>query len=226
MKPPLILVSGLLSDKRVWRHQIEHLEDIATIQVASPTQNRPERMVEEILANAPSKFALAGHSMGGWLCIEIMRTAPFRVEKLCLLNTTANDDTDEKKAKRQEMIARVKNHEFFSIAEELSDLLVENAPVKRDVLQMFLDVGEEAFINQEEAMLCRKPCEPLLSTISCPSLVIHAAKDRNFSLRDHEELAAKIPKGKLAVIDDSGHMSPMEAPQAVTTLLRYWLTYY
>ncbi|MCB1112985.1 MAG: alpha/beta hydrolase, partial [Chlamydiia bacterium] len=133
---------------------------------------------------------------------------------------------DEKKAKRQEMIARVKNHEFISMTEQLSDLLVENPLVKRDVLQMFLDVGEEAFINQEEAMLCRKPCEPLLPAISCPTLIIHAAQDRNFSLSDHEKLAAKIPKSKLAIIEDSGHMSPMEAPQAVTALLRYWLTYY
>lgn len=223
MKTPLVLVSGLLSNEKVWQHQVEHLQDIAQIQIVSPQGNTPEKMVHEVLDKAPPQFALAGHSMGGWLCLEIMRQAPSRVSKLCLLNTTARDDSKEKRAKREEMILRVKNGDFKKVVEEIVNHFVFNAFSKRAVEKMFLEVGEEACIHQEEAMIQRKEVMSILPKISCQTLLIHAAQDQVFSLEEHEELAAKIPHAKLVVVEDSGHMSPMEKPQAVTSHLRSWL---
>ena len=63
------------------------------ISVISAIQDTPQKMIQAILDEAPPKFALAGHSMGGWLCLEIMRVAPSRVSKLCLLNTTKEMDS-------------------------------------------------------------------------------------------------------------------------------------
>jgi len=43
---------------------------------------------------------------------------------------------------------------------------------------------------------------------------------------DHsEEMAAGIPGARLAVIEDCGHLSTMERPQAATALMRQWLLY-
>jgi len=75
MRIPLVLVSGLLSNSSLWQHQMRHLSEIASIQTISPSQNTPEKMIQAILDEAPPIFALAGHSMGGWLCLELMRTA-------------------------------------------------------------------------------------------------------------------------------------------------------
>ena len=85
---------------------------------------------------------------------------------------------------------------------------------------MFLQVGEKAFIAQEEAMMQRGECQSILSAITCPTLVIHSSQDKNFSLEEHQELTSKIQQAKLAIIEDCGHMSPMEMPQAATALLR------
>ncbi len=87
---------------------------------------------------------------------------------------------------------------------------------------MFLEVGKEAFIHQEKAMLARHESQSILPTIQCPVLVIHATQDKNFSQEEHEELAHQIPNAKLAIVEKSGHMSPMEAPQAIADLLRSW----
>lgn len=65
MKIPLVLLPGLLSDKRVWMHQIQHLKDVADVQIISLSQDTPEKMIHSLLEEAPPKFALAGHSMGG-----------------------------------------------------------------------------------------------------------------------------------------------------------------
>lgn len=223
MKTPLVLLSGLLSNQRLWRHQIAHLADIASIQVISSTQNTPEKMVRSILDQAPAKFSLAGHSMGGWLCLEVMRVAPSRVNRLCLLNTTARMDTEDKAKKRHEMIQRVQKGQFPQVAKEIVDHFVFNASVKSEVEKMFLEVGSEAFIHQQQAMLERKECLSLLPSIRCPTWVIHALRDENFSLEEHQELVDQIHNGELRTVEDSGHMSPMEAPQAITALLRAWL---
>lgn len=226
MKTPLVLVSGLLSSDYLWRHQVRCLSEIASIQVALPAQDTPEKMVKGVLEAAPATFALVGHSMGGWLCLEIMRTAPSRVSKLCLINTTARSDSQEKSAKRREMILRAKEGRFEKITEEIADCFVFQSHVRKDVEKMFLECGKNSFIHQEEAMLIREESLSILQTIACPTLVIHAAQDRVFSLEEHEELVAQIPNAKLAIIEDSGHMSPLEMPQAVTALFRFWLSWF
>lgn len=226
MKTPLVLLSGLLSNETLWQHQTQHLSDIASIQVITSSQNTREKMVQAILEEAPPTFALAGHSMGGWLCLEVMRTAPTRVSKLCLLNTTFHDDSEEKKLRRQNMISRAKKGQFQEIVEEIVEHFVFNPQVKNGVRKMFLAVGQEAFIRQEEAMIARSECRSILASITCPTLVIHAAQDRIFSLEEHTGMANSIRNAKLAVVEDCGHMSPLEMPQAITTLLRFWLTYF
>jgi pimeloyl-ACP methyl ester carboxylesterase len=185
MKLPLVLLSGLLSNDTLWRHQIEHLSDIAEVQVISTSQSTPEAMVQEILNKAPKKFALAGHSMGGWLCLEVMKTAPERVTKLCLINTTARMDSSEKRERRLQMI-----HEPFEVVvHQLVNAFTYNKGSKPIVEKMFYEVGREGFIRQEHAMLIRRETD--LRDIHCPTLVIHAAQDKIFSLQEHEELVLR-----------------------------------
>ena len=224
MKIPLVLISGLLSNESLWLHQARHLEDIASLQIISPAQDTPKKMIQSILHQAPSKFALVGHSMGGWLSLEIMRAAPFRVTQLCLVNTTARMDSEAKTIKRRSLIQRAEQGQFSKIVDEIVEAFVFNPLVKTEIKRMFLDVGKEAFIHQEKAMIARTESLSILPTIKCPTLVIHSLQDKNFSLEEHKELADLIPNAKLALIENSGHMSPIEQPEAVTTLLRSWLT--
>lgn len=226
MKSPLLLISGLLSNALIWQHQVNHLSDIASIQVVSPSQNTPEKMIQAILKEAPPKFDLAGHSMGGWLCLEVMRVAPSRVNRLCLLNTTSRMDSNEKRQLRQQLIERAEKGQLREIANETVESFVFNPLVRSEVVKMFLDVGREAFVRQQQAMLQRSETKSILPTITCPTLVIHAAKDEDFSLEEHMELVHQIKNSKLAIVEDSGHMSPIEMPQAITALLRFWLTYF
>lgn len=227
LRPTLILVCGLLSDEAIWHHQYKYLIEIAQIKIIRfIDEDTPEKMIHTILKQAPEKFALAGHSMGGWLALEIMRTAAMRVSKLCLLNTTARDDPPEKLHLRKEMIKVVNEGQFSIIAEKIAENFIDNLHIRKEAMEMFLRVGKQAFINQEKAMIIRNECMSILPRIACPTLVIHAMQDKIFSLEEHEELARKIPHAKLAIIEDSGHISPMEQPQAVTAFLRFWLTYF
>ncbi|MEO6184868.1 MAG: alpha/beta fold hydrolase, partial [Steroidobacteraceae bacterium] len=85
---PLILVPGLMCDDTVWKHQITALGAHRHLQVADHgLSDSLGVMAERILERAPPRFALAGHSMGGRVALEVVARAPERVSRLALLDT-------------------------------------------------------------------------------------------------------------------------------------------
>jgi pimeloyl-ACP methyl ester carboxylesterase len=62
-----------------------------------------------------------------------------------------------------------------------------------------------------------------LGLIHCPTVVICGRQDALTPLAESEEMAEKIPRASLVVIEDCGHLSSMERPHAVSAVLRYWL---
>lgn len=224
LKETLILLPGLLSDQAVWSHQLNHLSDLVNCRVIPLTSDdNMDDLIQTVLQSVEGNFYLAGHSMGGWLALELARVAPLRILKLCLLNTSAQKDSAEKRQNRIDMIEAVTQGQFQTVAEDIANRYVYNTKVKKDVLAMFLRVGAQAFLNQEKALLTRHDSRSILSKLAMPTLVVHAVQDKVFSLAVHKELVDKIPNAKLAIIEDTGHMSPMESPQAVTAFLRFWL---
>ena len=101
------MLPGLLCDAALWAPQCAALADIADCRVADMTRDdNITGMAERVLGDAPERFALAGLSMGGYCALEIMRLAPDRVEKLALLDTSAEPDTPERTAIRVEWVAQ------------------------------------------------------------------------------------------------------------------------
>ncbi|OGT42565.1 MAG: hypothetical protein A3F13_00935 [Gammaproteobacteria bacterium RIFCSPHIGHO2_12_FULL_40_19] len=220
---PLILIPGLLCDATVWEDQVSTLKTHTDILIPDLlTANTPTEMVAAVLNNAPPTFALAGHSMGGWVALEIMRVASTRVTKLCLLNTSASLDTPEKAATRQHFISLANDGEFETLIELLLNAFLYQTHCKAKVKNMLLK-NHRALINQEKAMQQRKDCVPMLNTIQCPTLIIHSNQDAVFNLADSTLMQNHIPNATLIQINYCGHMSPMEAPNEVTQYLREWL---
>jgi pimeloyl-ACP methyl ester carboxylesterase len=227
---PLILIPGLLCTEALWRPQIEALSDISDIWV--PDTTRRHTMAEtakDILAAAPSEFALAGLSMGGYISFEILRRAPKRVTKLALLDTNARADLPEQAANRRIAMNQVEQGEFRGVTDTLipnlihPDRLGDKALV--DVVkEMATDVGKDAFIRQQTAIIGRRDNRPLLPTISCPTLVVVGREDALTPPKVAQEMADGIPNAELVIIENCGHLSTLERPEEVTSHMRRWLT--
>jgi pimeloyl-ACP methyl ester carboxylesterase len=110
----LILIPGILCDSTVWLPQAAALRDIADVHIAELIEcDSLGLMAEAILKTAPASFALAGHSVGGRVALEILRRAPQRIEKLALLDTgyeaLAPGPAGEREAAgRQRMVAKAR----------------------------------------------------------------------------------------------------------------------
>lgn len=231
-KQKLVLVPGLLCDDALWEHQSRYLSETTEIKIADVTRSETMfGMAEAVLAIAPEKFALAGLSMGGYVSLEIMRRAPERVTKLALLDTSARSDTEEQSRRRHHFIQLTREGRFDEVISTLLSFLVhpdrmQDEQLCNNIKEMNRRVGPEIFLRHQAAIIGRPDSRNNLSTIKCPTLILCGRQDALTPLEVHEEMSSTIPKARLAIIEDCGHMSTMERPHAVTALMRDWLLYW
>jgi len=226
---PVVILPGLLEDADAFQHQIEHLRGLAACTVADLTRSDTiAGLAIEALRQAPAgAFALMGHSMGGYVALEILRQAPGRVSKLALLNTNARPDSPEGTENRRRLMALAEK-QFESVITTLMPKLVtpghlEDLDITGTISEMALGVGKDAFIRQERAIIGRIDSRPHLAKIGCRATVIAAREDALMPLDVVEELARGIPRATFAVVEDSGHMASLEQPEEVAKLLEAWL---
>ena len=227
---PILLVPGLNCSPRLYAPQVPALWQFGPVTVADHT--RDETMVAiaaRILAVAPPRFALAGLSMGGYIALEIVRQASQRVARLALLDTGSRADTPEATAKRHANIALAESGRFTEVIGPQYPLYVHSsrasdAALKAQYLAMCDDVGPQAYVRQQKAIIARVDSRPLLPTIKCPTLVLVGAEDAATPLALSEEMAAAIPGARLVQIPDCGHLSTLERPHAVTRELVAWMS--
>jgi pimeloyl-ACP methyl ester carboxylesterase len=229
-KAKLVLIPGLLCDAQLWRAQAENLSDVADMWVADHARSATMAGVaRDVLGDAPfENFALAGLSMGGYISLEIMRQAPKRVQKLALLDTAARGETPEQTERRNGFIELAERGKFLGVTEALLPLLVHPSrlaerPLMDAIKLMAKNVGKDAFVRQQRAIMSRAESRPLLATIRCPTLVLCGRQDQLTPLDRHEEMAAGIKGARLEVLEECGHMSTMEKPDQVNQALRRWL---
>ena len=228
-KKTLLLLPGLLNTRRLFEHQIEALSDIADCVVPELWHyDALDAMAEAALALAPARFALAGFSMGGYVSFEIMRRAADRVERLALIDTQAAPDLPERTRRRNELIEQTHIGKFHGVQRSLLPELVhisqvDNRAVTQPIFDMAKEVGAEGFLREQKAIMARPDNRPMLVDIDVPTVVIVGRYDHATPLARAEAMAADIATSRLVVIDECGHMSPLEKPDEVSEALRRWL---
>jgi len=228
MHHPLLLLPGLLCDDALWAHQLRHLADTGPATVADLTRDDSiGAMAARVLAAAPPVFDLAGLSMGGYVAFEVLRRAPERVGRLCLLDTSARADTEEQTRHRRGLIDLARRGQFKGVTPRLLPLFVHedrlgDTALTSAVTAMTGRVGQEAFLRQQHAIMGRADSRRLLGELAQPTLIIVGREDQVTPVGAAAEIAAAIPRARLAVIEECGHLATMERPQAVTALMRLW----
>jgi len=83
----LLVLPGLLEDADAFKEVVAGLAGVVNPVIADMTRaDTIAGLAQDALKQAPEgNFLLAGHSMGGYVALEILRQAPERVSKLALL---------------------------------------------------------------------------------------------------------------------------------------------
>jgi pimeloyl-ACP methyl ester carboxylesterase len=226
---PILLVPGLGGSPRIYAPVSPALWRFGPVTVANHIRDdNMGAIARRILAEAPPRFALAGHSMGGYIAFEIMRQAPERVAKLALINTQARPDTPEATERRRGQIAAIEAGGFRKGIDALYPGFVhpsrrDDAALRHLVHEMADDVGPDAFVRQLIAVMGRADSRPTLAWIKCPTLVLSGDEDNTIPNALSAEMASGIHGAKLTILPNCGHLPQVEQPQATADALVEWL---
>jgi len=233
-KAPLLLLPGMLCDRASWRAQIHALSDPYEITVAEfGDADDIVAMAKGVLANAPERFALAGHSMGGRVALSLYRMAPERVTHLGLFATDFRGHADAaaragEATRRDGMMARVAAVGLAEFArgwakQVVSPSRLDDAALLDDIATMMARHRPEQLAAQTLAGLTRPDFADVVPRIACPALLIAGEDDTLRPASVHREMAEMIAGSELLALAQCGHMVAMEKPDAVTAAMRRWL---
>jgi pimeloyl-ACP methyl ester carboxylesterase len=238
VKKPLLLVPGLLCDEAVWASQSAALADISEVQVANNDEVDSRvyslgALAESIIARAPPRFAIAGHSMGGRVALEVARRVPERLIGFALLDTgyegLAPGEAGEREAAgRYALLELARRDGMRAMARTWVQGMVypsrlNDSALIEPILDMFERRTPDSYALQIKALLRRPDAGPVLTTIQCPTLVLCGREDAWAPPARHEVIAKMIRHSTLEIIPECGHMSPIERPRAVNRAFRRWI---
>lgn len=224
-----MLIPGLLASARMYAPQIPQLWRRGAVTIADHTRaDSMSAIAGDILRAAPARFALVGLSMGGYLAFELLRQAPQRIARVALLDTSARPDAAEQGALRRAQMSLAAQGRLAEVVEQQWPRLVGrtrhgDAALREVFNLMAQEVGAEAFIRQQTAIMGRSDSRPTLGEIRCPALVLVGAEDELTPPERAAEIAEGIPGARLVTVPQSGHVSTLEQPEAVTRALLEWL---
>ena len=234
MQPTLLLLPGLMCDAAVWAPQVQALgTQVNAVVLDYGLRDSLTAMAQHALDTAPTPtFALAGHSMGGRVALEVMRMAPERVERLALLDTGTHPLAEgeagvRERAGRIALLGTAQRLGMRAMGAQWATGMVHpgqrNTPLFESILDMLERSSPAHFAAQINALLTRPDAAPLLPRIQCPTLVLTGREDTWSPPAQHAQMAAAIAGASLVVIEHCGHMSTMEQPGAVSAALEDWL---
>ena len=235
MTLPLVLVPGLMCDHTVWAPLLPWLsQDRHCTVVDHGRADTLPSMAEQLLQQAPAHMVLAGHSMGARVVLEVLRLAPERVKGVALLDTgylpkPAGELGEEEARKRFRLLDMAREKGVRAMAHEWVQGMVhpdrlQDAELIERILTMFERKSADVFANQIHALLHRPDGSDVLRAIQVPTLLQCGKQDSWSPPAQHAAMQALVPHAMFDVIDDAGHMAPMERPEAVAASLLRWLT--
>ena len=233
---PLILVPGLMCDHAVWAPLLPWLAADRQCAVVDHAQaDTLPQMARQLLAVAPAQFLLAGHSMGARVALEVLRLAPERVRGVALMDTgflprPSGLAGDDESGKRFALLKIAKEQGVRAMAQQWVRGMVhpdrlQDAELIERILAMFERKSADIFERQIRALLSRPDGSDVLRALHVPTLLMCGAQDAWSPPAQHQAMQALVPSawGQIDLIEQAGHMAPMERPAEVARSLLAWV---
>ena len=235
----VVLLHGYLESMLVWEEFIPFIyKSVRVVVLDSPGHGISEVKGEvhsmDYLADVVDaalgalgieKAYIVGHSMGGYVALAVCERHPQRVAGVVLLHSTPNADSEEKRKNREREIAIVKSGK--------KELLAKSAPEagfaadnRRRCSAYIEDLAEIVHLTEDEGivallggMISRKDQNEMLRNLPAPQLFILGRKDGYIVPEVAEAMVAAHPQAEVVWMENSGHMSFIEEPEACASAL-------
>src|SRR5262245_40820361 len=212
-----------MCDQDLWADMVPDLQKLGEIHYGNVYQDSTlEGMAERVLASSPERFVLVGFSMGGFVARVLALMAPQRVSGVAFIASSARGYSDDERKQRQRGYGPGGRPPRAAAGAPGLHPDREHDPVLIGRLRgMQQRLGRE--VRARQAALVRRDGHADLERIACPALVVACRQDRLRTLAESERMAQHLPLAVFKVIEECGHMAPLERPHELAGLLAAWI---
>ena len=215
-----------MCDKDLWTDMVPDLQALGALHFGNVYQDDSlEGMARRVLDETPERFVLVGFSMGGFVARILTLMAPERVSGVAFVASSARGYSDEERERRLKGFRPGDRPPREAGAVSTAMGLHpdrETDPVLLDRLRgMQRRLGPE--VRKRQAALVRRDGYADLARIACPSLVVACRQDRLRTFAETERMAQCLPHSTFSILEDCGHMAPLEKPKELASLLTGWI---
>ncbi|MDP2162124.1 MAG: alpha/beta hydrolase [Flavobacterium sp.] len=242
-KIPILFLHGFPFNKSMWEEQLEFLKDshrLISIDIRSFGQSLENHLevsidlftndlIQFMNALGLKKVILCGLSMGGFIALNAVKKHPKRFAALVLCDTQCASDTEEQKAKRMETIQEIEANGISKFTasflkavfheDSLSNKIGLVAKIEADILAN----SPAVLIGGLKALASRQETCSSLDKIEIPTLIICGREDQVTPLSQSELMHQNIENSILKIIENAGHLSNLEQPEAFNAALLEFL---
>jgi pimeloyl-ACP methyl ester carboxylesterase len=240
---PLVFLHAFPLSKVMWQPQVHALTEFyRVVTLDLPGHGESDSLLWNLTLDDYAKDVVSlldhlnigptvfiGLSMGGYILFSVYRNFPDRVKGMVLADTRAQADSQEGKAGRRAM-AQLANKEGSSAIADLmlpkllAPSTVQQRPdIVKQVRTMILQTPKDGIIVDLMAMAARPDSTDLLSTITCPTLIIVGEDDVATPVTESRYMADRITNSTLITIPGAGHLSNFEQPASFNQSLQNFL---
>ncbi|MGW4421288.1 alpha/beta fold hydrolase [Streptosporangium sp. NPDC004631] len=166
------------------------------------------------------RAVVGGQSMGGYVTMALCRRHPDRLLGVILADTKADADAEQARADRERVATAALDGGLRALVGEMLPTMIgatsmrDRAMVVGRVRGLIQSAPPQAVAWAQRAMAGRPDSFATLRELTVPALVIVGEEDRISPPGDAEAMAEAVPDGRLTVIEQAGHLSAIERPEA------------
>lgn len=234
--PPILFVHGFPISGEMWRPTVERLgggwrcivpdlrghgrsgvsESVTITQFADDLAELLDALDER------RPVVLAGLSMGGMIAFEFFRRHQPRLRALVLCNTRANAETPAGVARREAVAQTALRDGTRAVVEQMKGLFAPTFPAEQSAYwtNLMAQTPAQGAAAASRAMGSRVESFSTLPKIDCPTLVVAGAQDTFTPVETLREIRRGIPGSRFEIIENAGHVPPVEQPERFAAVLR------
>jgi 3-oxoadipate enol-lactonase len=234
--PALVLLHGYPLDGAMWSSVARRLLGSLRVlkpdlpgrgdntDLAFPSIEAYADFVAALLEALPAPLGLVGFSMGGYVALALMKRRPEKVRALALVDTRSAAEDQTGKARRDEAIADLRTRGVAAVAEAMVPRLLSPESLRSPELvervrRIILRQRPETLESDLTAIRDRPDSSGFLKEIPVPTLVLAGEHDVISTPVESRAMADAIPGARFVQISGASHLTPMEKPKAVATVL-------
>lgn len=234
---PLTLLHGYPLDHSIWMEIVPLLESETRLilpdlrgfgRSPAPSGEYSMRAMADDLVGLLDyldieKTVIAGHSMGGYIALSMLRHFPERVSGLVLVASHAYADSDEKKESRLLSIQKVGNKGVLPVISHMPEKLSYNKEVVKKCKSIITQATTAGVAGVLAGMAERQDSTDILSGSNMAMLIIAGQDDQFIPIETSRKMAGLMKEPRLVEVPEAGHLPMMDQPEKTASALRSFI---